>query len=102
MSCSHSVVGTSPGEPKSKKTKRGTAIEEPPELADGEDDISYQRHVKSLKAEWLKRRPNEDFVQQLMKLSYPHRRQWILSKPHLANDIFTECPFLATMEHVWP
>ena len=44
--------------------------------------------------EWFKRKPNEEFVQQLMKFSYPYRRQWFLSKPHFANEIFTQCTFL--------
>jgi hypothetical protein len=57
------VVSKSPGEPKPKKTKRGAPIdhEVSPEIPDGEDDMSYERHVKSLKTEWQKKRPNEEF-----------------------------------------
>ena len=47
MSCSRYMISTSIGEPKPKKGRRGSAIEEPPEIADGKDDISYQQHVQS-------------------------------------------------------
>lgn len=88
--------------PKAKKLKRtetGTELEDPI-LPDGEDTMSYQRHVKCLKNEWAKRHPNGTFVAQLMEMSYGHRRHWILAESRLAGDILEECPFLSTFEHV--
>ena len=87
-------------EPMRKRPKKSCQWHIAPQLPDGEDELSYQRHVKSMKAEWAKRHPNSSFVEQLMKLTYPQRRQWILAEPRVASVILEECPFLESFEHV--
>ena len=54
---------TSSGEPKRKKMKTSSSLVAPiPEVPEGEDEYSYVRHIKSLKAEWGKRKPNAEFI----------------------------------------
>lgn len=67
----------------------------------GEDDQSYQRHIKCLKSEWGKRQPNVTFVQQLMNLTYPQRRHWILEQPRAGVDVLELFPCLSSSEQVW-
>ena len=85
---------------KKRKVQKCTPWNLAPKLPDGEDEVSYKRHLMSLKAEWSKRHPNEQFVDQLMKLTFAQRRQWILTEPRLASMIFEECPFLSSLKHV--
>lgn len=79
-----------------KKKKLGSATTIPP----GEDESSYWRHVKALKAEYAKTRPNKVVVQQLMKLSFPIRRNRILETPMDVSTIMDECPFLSDYSEV--
>ena len=46
------------------------AFELPPILA-GEDDTSFERHYRVLKAEYTKANPNASTVKQLIKLTFP-------------------------------
>ena len=73
---------------KKRKVQKCTPWNLAAKLPDGEDEVSYKRHLMSLKAEWSKRHPNEQFVDQLMKLTFAQRRQWILTEPRLASTIF--------------
>ena len=84
----------------SKKHKR--LPESQPELSayDGEDTVSYKRHIAAMLSEYKKQTPSQELVRQLMKLTFTKRRQGILAAPRTANNILGEFPFLAPFEHV--
>ena len=84
----------------SKKHKR--LSESQPELSayDGEDTVSYKRHIAAMLSEYKKLTPSQELVRQLMKLTFTKRRQGILAAPQTANNILGEFPFLASFEHV--
>jgi hypothetical protein len=71
-----------------------------PAATDGEDETSYRRHVGSMVAEFKKRSPNQQFVEQLMKITFTQRRQTILNCPQTAAQILSECPFLSVFDDV--
>jgi hypothetical protein len=80
-----------PSQPKRKKLKTASSLVAPlPEVAEGEDKFSYMRHIKSIKTEWGKRKPNTEFIHQLMRITYPQRRKQILEQPHTASDILLD------------
>ena len=96
MESSSKHLSGAPQKKKAKKSPQYGFI--PPD--EGEDDVSYERHVRCMKAEFSKRRANGAFVAQLMKLSYGHRRSWILAEARDAQAILEQCPFLTAKEHV--
>ena len=65
----------------------------------GEDQTSFERHNRLLAIEYSKTKRNETVVKELMKLSYPMRRNDILENGHTIN-LLQKYPFLQTKEHV--
>uniref|UniRef100_A0A1X7T5M6 PB1 domain-containing protein n=1 Tax=Amphimedon queenslandica TaxID=400682 RepID=A0A1X7T5M6_AMPQE len=61
----------------------------------GEDNFSFQQHQKRLKAEYQKRQPNLDVVNDLMERSFSMRRNDILVKGYTGvAELFDTYPFL--------
>ena len=50
-----------------------------PIVVDGEDEASYERHVKLLSLEYKKAKPNKHSVTELMKRTFSFRRRRILA-----------------------
>lgn len=72
-----------------------------PQIPVGEDETSFDRHNRVLKAEFSKSLPNVSNVKQLMKLTYPMRRREILSKGHTKDyNPIAIYPFLQVSVHV--
>jgi hypothetical protein len=84
--------------PVAKKHK--TVSEHDAKVLDGEHVVSYKHHVAAMLSEFKKRSPNEELVEQLMKLTFKRRREGILSSLKTAEDILAEFPFLASSKHL--
>ena len=59
---------------------------------DGEDDVSYQRHIKVMVAEYKKSKPNESIVAQLMEVTFKRRRHEVVNKAPLLRDLLDTFP----------
>ena len=59
---------------------------------DGEDAVSYERHIKALSAEYRKAKPNEGVVTELMAITFRQRRQEIVEKA--MPELLLKFPFL--------
>ena len=70
-----------------------------PPIPDGEDQTSFDRHNRVLKAEYSKPNPNVKTVQELMKITFPMRRRDILSEGH-SFDPLKKYPYLQQPSHV--
>ena len=70
-----------------------------PQIPEGEDQTSFERHCRVLKAEYGKPNPNGKTVQQLMTITFPMRRRDILSEGH-TFDPLKKYPFLQQPSHV--
>ena len=66
----------------------------------GKDETSFKRHHDTLK-NGIKRSPNHQMVSQLMKLTFPQRRQKIITTLQTIAEILSEWPFLSFFDHVW-
>ena len=62
------------------------------DVDDGEDDVSYQRHIKVIAAEYKKTKPNESIVAELMKITFKRRRHEIVHKAPLLRDLLDTFP----------
>ena len=69
-----------------------------PPVPDGEDQTSFDRHNRVLKAEYSKSNPNVKMVQELM-ITFPMRRRDILSDSH-SFDPLKKYPYLQQPSHV--
>ena len=58
-----------------------------PPVPDGEDQTSFDRHNRVLKAEYSKSHPNAKTVQELMKITFSMRRRDILSEGHVFDPL---------------
>lgn len=68
---------------------------------DVEHEISYQRHITALKAEFKKGlRASKISVAELMETIYKQRRKAMLSTPQHAYQTIIEFPFLAEYDQV--
>ena len=65
-----------------------------PNVPEGEDDVSFERHNRVLKSEWTKSNRNALMVEQLMERTFPMRRRGILEAPADVQTIFDHYPFL--------
>ena len=70
-----------------------------PPIPPGEDETSFERHNRVLKTEYNKANPNVSTVKELMKVTFPMRRQDILSHGH-TYDPLQKYPYLQQPSHV--
>lgn len=91
-SAAKSKDGKYPGQRKSQKEKKPLSFEVPA----GEDDVSFQRHNRVLKTEYVKSHPNMHLVSELMNLTFAMRRADILNNPCDVNTILEKYPSLQT------
>ena len=79
-----------------KHVKVSTANKEnyltPVDDDDGEDDVSYQRHIKVMAAEYNKSKPNESIVDELMKVTFKQWRNEVVYKAPLLKDLLATFP----------
>ena len=68
--------------------------------SDGEDAVSYERHIKALSAEYRKVKANEGVVTELMAITFRQRRQEIVEKSMLVREVLIRFPFLHHYEQV--
>lgn len=66
----------------------------------GEDDVSYERHLKQLQGEFSKKKRNPQIVKELMEKTFVQRRTEILEKSYTLVQLFERFPFLQELEHV--
>ena len=59
---------------------------------DGEDNVSYQHHIKVMAAEYKKSKPNESIVNELMKVTFKQQRHENLHKAPLLKDLLDTFP----------
>ena len=72
-----------------------------PVPAQGEDSVSYERHNRVLQQDFVKRRRNQQVVDELMSCSFAMRRNEILAKSFDLHDLFEKFPFLQESGQVW-
>ena len=59
----------------------------------GEDAISYERHIKAMTAEYRKVNPNEGVVTEPMAITF-RQRQEVIEKAMLVSEVLLKFPFL--------
>ncbi len=59
------------------------------ELFPGEDDVSHERHIKTLKAEYKKTKRNPEVVETLMSRTFPKRRNGMKNPSQTLETIFS-------------
>lgn len=67
-----------------------------PPIPAGEDEVSFQRHNRVLRAEFAKAHHNKQIVSELMSITFSMRRADILQSPCDINSILEKYPFLQT------
>ena len=87
-SSSATPVTTSKTSPKRKSPGITQTPRRPPLFSPGEDAVSLERHHNLLKAEFKRKKRNDTVVSDLMKRSFPLRRQTILEKPMNLDSMF--------------
>lgn len=70
-----------------------------PAIPAGEDNNSFERHNRTLKAEYSKANRNGRLVNELMDRTFPMRRQDILAQGH-SYDPVTKYPFLQEADQI--
>lgn len=83
--------------------KKSPGINRPlssPRIPAGEDGTSHERHNKALKNEWMKRRPNQVIVNELMEQSFAMRWVDLHSHEYDLDTIFGTYPFLQNSNQV--
>lgn len=89
-----------PSEPLHVKPKAPCMKEQDiPAVPAGEDENSFERHNRTLKAEYSKANPNGRMVDELMERTFPMRRQDILAQGH-SYDPVSKYPFLQVADQV--
>ncbi len=93
---------SSPMVPMRKQTKKPSVkIHELPDVPDGEDATSFERHNRMLTIEFSKPTPNNCNVEQIMKITYPMRRRDIIEFGHMKDyNALVKYPFLQDSFHV--
>ena len=71
-----------------------------PLLPPGEDKASCLRHLKVLQREERKVSSDSRIISELMKRTYPYRRQEILEQPQLIQNLLQVYPSLKRSEQV--
>ena len=66
---------------------------------DGEDAVSYERHIKAMTAEYRKTKPNEGVVTELMAITFRQRRE-VVEKAMLVSEVLQKFPFFHHYEQV--
>ena len=94
-------VTTSKMSPKRKSPGITQTPRRPPLFTPGEDAVSLERHDNLLKAEFRKKKRNDTVVSDLMKRTFPLRRQTILEKPMNFDSMFERFPFLQDTDQVY-
>ena len=67
---------------------------------EGEDKVSYERHLKVLQGEFAKTRSNPAIAVELMRKTFPLRRVELTEEPHSLPTILQRFPFLQEVDHV--
>ena len=67
---------------------------------DGEDAVSYERHIKVLTAEYRKVKPNEGVVTELMAITFRQRREEVVEKAMLVSEVLLKFPFFHQYQQV--
>ena len=91
-----SKVGRSPPLCKVERTPGSVDVMKLPSIPAGEDEVSFQRHNRVLKAEFSKTRHNKQIVSELMNVTFSMRRADILQSPCDIIKILEKYPFLQT------
>ena len=72
-----------------------------PVVPEGEDETSFERHNKQIKAELKKSRgPSQVVLKNLVDRSYAMRRNDVLANSYGISDIFKKYPFLSEPDQV--
>lgn len=83
-----------------KEFKQYPQLPTAPLFPPGEDRASYQRHLKMLQQEERKVSPDKRVISELMRRTYPFRRQEILEQPQLVVNLLQTYPSLKRSEQV--
>ena len=67
----------------------------------GEDEMSFQRHIKVLQSENAKVHPNQHIVNELMEKTFTHRRDDILHNVYDISTLLNKYPFLSRVDQVY-
>lgn len=84
-----------------KKTKALSAkVATLPSIPPGEDEQSYQRHLKLLQDLYRKKNVNMDSVSHLMEKTFALRRASVMTDPQPLVSTLMEHPFLRSVDQV--
>ena len=83
--------------PTSSKEKQSSASTS---TDDGEDAVSYERHIKAMTAEYRKVKPNEGVVTELMAITFRQRREEVVEKAMLVSEVLLKFPSFHHYEQV--
>ena len=72
----------------------------PPSVLHGEDDASHKRHLNMLSLEAKKVKPNEKSLQELMRRTFPIRRQDIVDNSIPIGTLLKQYPPLEKYRYV--
>ena len=64
------------------------------------DEESYERHMTRMTKELEKLNPNPDILIELMRQSFPNRRNWIITEEHPVSAVCEKFPLLRSPGHV--
>ena len=65
-----------------------------PLIPNGENSTTYRDHIKKMKIEMAKQNANKSLITNIMELTYPQRRRYILSKNMKEEEILNDFPCL--------
>ena len=83
-----------------KEFKQYPQLPAAPLFPPGEDSASCKRHLKMLQQEERKVSPDKRVISELMRRTYPFRRQEILEQPQLVVNLLQTYPSLKCSEQV--
>ena len=72
-----------------------------PQVLEGEDNVSFERHNRVLGMEWRKTNKNMMVVDELMSRTFAMRRRVIIESPQAVQTLFDRFPFLQDPEQVY-
>lgn len=71
-----------------------------PEIPEGKNQTSFNKHNRLIQAEFKKSRPNLTVTKECITRSYPMRRVDILENTYGLNEVFKKYPFLTEPDKV--
>ena len=65
-----------------------------PDIPEGEDTVSFERHIRVLQTEWKKPNRNAMVVEELMNRTFAMHRRGVIESSNDVQTVFRKFPFL--------